>query len=176
MSSSARSIVLIGMMGAGKSSVGRCLERRTGLRRFDTDDTIAKQFGKSIPEIFAEVGEQKFRDAEAATLANLDPDHPLIIVTGGGIVLRDENIEHLKRLGLVIWLDADEDTLFERASRRGNRPLLQTADPRESLTTILAARRSLYERAADLRIDTTHRDHDEVADLILSEIERRTAV
>ena len=175
MSSSARSIVLIGMMGAGKSSVGRCLERRTGLKRFDTDDTIAKQFGKSIPEIFAEAGEEKFRNAEATTVANLNPTHPLIIVTGGGIVLRDENIQHLRRLGIVIWLDAEEETLFERASRRGNRPLLQTTDPRESLARILTQRRSLYERAADVRIDTTHRDHDEVADLILSEIENRTA-
>ena len=170
-----RSIVLIGMMGAGKSSIGRCLERRTGLRRFDTDESISRQFGKSIPEIFSESGEPQFRQAEAETLSKLSPTHPLIIVTGGGIVLREENIQHLKRLGIVIWLDADEKTLFERASRRGNRPLLKTADPRSSLANILTERRPLYARAADVRIDTTNRGHDEVADLILSEIESRTA-
>lgn len=170
----ARSIVLVGMMGAGKSSVGRCLERRTGLRRFDTDESVSRQFGKSIPEIFSESGEQEFRQAEADTLARLNPPHPLVIVTGGGIVLREENIQHLKRLGIVIWLDADEETLFERASRRGNRPLLQTADPRSSLARIVTERRPLYTRAADIRIDTTNRGHDEVADLILSEVESRT--
>jgi len=163
------------MMGAGKSSVGRYLERRTGLRRFDTDESISRQFGKSIPEIFSDSGEPQFRQAEAETLAKFNPPHPLIIVTGGGIVLREENIQHLKRLGIVIWLDADEKTLFERASRRGNRPLLKTADPQSSLAKILSERRSLYARAADVRIDTTNRGHDEVADLILSEVESRTA-
>ena len=172
---SLRSIVLIGMMGAGKSSVGRCLERRTGLRRFDTDDAIAAEFGKSIPEIFADSGEEAFRRVEAETVAKLKPTHPLIIVTGGGIVLRAENIQHLKRLGIVVWLDAEEETLFERASRRGNRPLLQTGDPRGSLAKIVSERRSLYEQTADIRIDTTNRGHDEVADLILTEIENRAA-
>src|SRR4029077_12247884 len=98
----ARSIVLIGMMGAGKSSVGRCLQRRTGLLRFDTDEIVASRFGTSISEFFAKHGEKQFRSAEADALASLAPPEPSIIVTGGGIVLRDENISHLKRLGVVV--------------------------------------------------------------------------
>jgi shikimate kinase len=163
------------MMGAGKSSVGRCLERRTGLRRFDTDEMVSARFGRSIAEIFSKFGETDFRRAETETLASLAPDRPAIIVTGGGIVLRQENIEHLKRLGLVVWLDASEETLFERASRKSGRPLLQTEDPRATLAKILAERAPLYRGASDIRIETTGRDHEEVADVILTEIENRRA-
>jgi shikimate kinase len=174
--SAARSIVLIGMMGAGKSSVGRCLQRRTGLLRFDIDEIVATRLGTSISEFFAKHGEEEFRSAEADALADLAPAEPSIIVTGGGIVLRDENISHLKRLGVVVWLEAEGATLLQRASRRSDRPLLQTDNPRETLEKILAERRPLYAKAADVRVDTTNRNHDEVADIILEEIENRTAV
>src|SRR5882762_511168 len=113
-----KSIVLIGMMGAGKSSVGRCLQRRIGLARFDVDEMLAAQFGIPIVDIFVMVGEEKFRDAETNVLRRLVPDRPSIIVTGGGIILRPENVDLLKKLGTIIWLKADEATLFERASRR----------------------------------------------------------
>ena len=169
-----RSIVLIGMMGAGKSSVGRCLERRTGLYRYDTDEMVSARFGMSIAEIFAKLGEEQFRRAETETLATLTPPHPAIVVTGGGIVLREENVRHLKRLGVVVWLDAQEDVLFERATRRGKRPLLATEDPRATLRKIAADRARLYEQASDLRVDTTGCGHEEVADLILAEIQMVT--
>jgi shikimate kinase len=168
-----RSIVLIGMMGAGKSSVGRCLERRTGLRRFDIDDIVSKRFGKSVAEIFSELGEEQFRSAETEALATLSPDEPAIIVTGGGIVLREANVQYLKRLGVVVWLEADEEILFERATRRRNRPLLNTSDPRATMAKIFSERFPLYSAAGDVRVDTTNRNHDEVADLILSEMENR---
>jgi shikimate kinase len=170
----AKSIVLIGMMGAGKSSVGRCLERLTGLRRYDMDEIVSKRFGKSVAEIFSEKGEEQFRAAESEALASLTPGHPAIIVTGGGIVLRDANILHLKRLGVVVWLDADEDILFERATRRATRPLLKTSDPRSTLAKIFSERAPLYAGASDIRIDTTKHGHNEVAELILSEIEARS--
>jgi shikimate kinase len=163
------------MMGAGKSSVGRYLERRTGLQRFDTDELISTSFGKSIPEIFIEVGEERFRENETEVLAAISPSPPAIIVTGGGMVLRPENVQHLKRLGIVVWLDADADTLFERATRRGNRPLLKTDDPRGTLSKIAIERAALYQHASDIRIDTTNRRHEEVAELILERIESRTA-
>src|SRR6266704_4687894 len=92
----AKSIVLIGMMGAGKTSVGRCLQRRTGLARLDTDEMVAAEFGMLIPQIFEEHGEEKFRNAETELLRKLSPDRPAIIVTGGGIVLRKENADLLK--------------------------------------------------------------------------------
>ena len=128
---SGKSIVLIGMMGAGKSSVGRCLDRRTGLALLDTDEIVASKFGMSIPEIFAEHGEKKFREAETEVLRRMQTEEQTIIVTGGGIVLRKENVEILKSQAVIVWLDGDEETLFARASRKQNRPLLQTKNPRK---------------------------------------------
>ena len=97
-----RSIVLIGMMGAGKSSVGRCLQQRTGLALFDTDKIVASQFGISVPEIFSKYGEDQFRDAESDALRELVVERQGIIVTGGGAVLRGENVDLLKELGTVV--------------------------------------------------------------------------
>ena len=102
MNRAAKSIVLIGMMGAGKSSVGRCLQRRIGLARFDTDEIVASKFGLSIPEIFSGHGEDRFREAETEALAGLAPAESAIIVTGGGIVLREENIELIKQLETAV--------------------------------------------------------------------------
>jgi shikimate kinase len=170
-----KSIVLIGMMGAGKSSVGRLLQRRTGLARFDTDEMVAAKFGSPVAEIFATQGETMFRDAESEALRSLTEEDSAIVVTGGGIVLRPENVDLAKQMGTVVWLEAKEETLFERASRRGTRPLLQTENPRMAFSTMLKARRPLYQSAADLRIDTTKLTHDEVADMILAEVEKRNA-
>src|SRR5207237_9881107 len=136
----AKSIVLIGMMGAGKSSAGRCLQRRTGLARIDIDETVATEVGMPIPQIFEQCGEEKFRDAETETLRKLAPDRPVIIVTGGGIVSRPENVDLLKKLGTIVWLTADEETLFERASRRNDRPLLQKENPRNIFAELFGKR------------------------------------
>ncbi|HEV3394264.1 MAG TPA: shikimate kinase [Chthoniobacterales bacterium] len=172
---SVKSIVLVGMMGAGKSSVGRCLQRRTGLARLDTDEIVAKEFGVSIREIFRTHGEQKFRDAETQALGELAPDRPTIIVTGGGIVLRPQNVDLLKRLGTIVWLNADEATLFERASRRNERPLLQNENPRTAFSELLRKRIPLYRSTAHFEIDTSRMTHDEVAEAILSRLEEFSA-
>ena len=158
------------MMGAGKSSVGRALQRRTGLACVDTDELIAAQFGMSVPEIFKTHGEDKFRDAETDVLRTLAPDRPTIVTTGGGVVIRRENVDFLKKLGTVFWLRADEGTLFERASRRNERPLLQNENPRAVFSELLRQREDLYAAAADFRIDTAQKSHDEVADAILSHL------
>ena len=158
------------MMGAGKSSVGRCLQRQTGLSGFDTDEMTASKLGLSIPEIFSKFGEEKFREIETQALRELDPAKAVIIVTGGGIVLRDENVDLLKRLGTVVWLDAHEETLFERASHRGNRPLLQTENPRATFTELLRTRTPLYAKVADIRIDASSLNQDDVAEMILNKI------
>jgi len=160
------------MMGAGKSSVGRLLQRRTGLARFDTDELVAAEFGIPVPEIFAKHGEERFRDAETDVLRKLFLPYPTIIVTGGGIVLRKENVALLKRLGTIVWLAADEATLFERASRRADRPLLQTGNPRAAFSDLLRKRRSLYAAAADFEVDTSRLSHDEIADEILDKIDK----
>ncbi|MBV9009358.1 MAG: shikimate kinase [Verrucomicrobia bacterium] len=158
-------IVLIGFMGAGKSAVGRELARRTGLPRRDTDEMMRRRFGLSIPQIFSQRGEAAFRDAETEALRRLSAN--AIIVTGGGIVLREENVRLLHALGRTIWLDADEQTLWERAARRPTRPLLKTANPRERFAELFHQRRALYASAADGRIDTTARSLSEVAHEIL---------
>jgi shikimate kinase len=167
-----RSIVLIGMMGAGKSSVGRCLHCRTGLALHDTDEIVAANFRMSIPEIFAKHGEKKFRETEAEALRRMRTEEPTIIITGGGIVLREENVEILKNQAVVVWLDGDEETLFARASRKQNRPLLQTKNPRKTFSQILTARRPLYANMADIRIDTSVLTDEEVAVAILVKLRR----
>jgi shikimate kinase len=167
-----KSIVLVGMMGAGKSCVGRCLQRRTKLALVDTDDIVASRFGISIPEIFSKYGEQGFREVETQVLREFAPPKQTIIATGGGIVLREKNIELLKQLGVVVWLDGDEETLFERASRAVNRPILKTANSRKAFSQILQARRSLYAKIAHIRIDTSMLTDEEVAMAVLSKLKR----
>jgi shikimate kinase len=160
------------MMGAGKSSVGRCLHRRTGLALHDTDEIVAANFRMSIPEIFAKHGEEKFRETETEALRRMRTEEPTIIITGGGIVLRRENIEILKSHAVVVWLDGDEEALFARASRKQNRPLLQTKNPRETFSQILTARRPLYANMADIRIDTSVLTDEEVAVAVLAKLRR----
>ncbi len=167
-----RSIVLIGMMGAGKSSVGDCLARRTKFALHDTDEIIASNIGMSIPEIFAKYGEDKFREVETRALRNLAKITQAIIVTGGGIVLHDENVDLLKRLGVVVWLDGNEETLFKRAAQSGNRPLLQGKNPRKAFARILQAREQHYAKVAHLRVDTSLLTEEEVAIAILSKLRR----
>ena len=158
------------MMGAGKSSVGRCLARRSRLARIDTDETVAAKFGISIAEIFSHYGEAKFREVETETLRNLVTKDAAIIVTGGGVVRHQENVDLLKQLGIIVWLDGDEVTLFERASRRGNRPLLQTENPRATFAELLRTRTPLYAKIADIRIDTSSLNQDDAAEMILNKI------
>lgn len=158
-------------MGAGKSSIGRCLQRRAGLARVDTDELVAAKFGMSIGEIFLKHGESRFREVETEVLRGLELHRPSIVVTGGGIVLKNENVDLLKAIGTIVWLDADDEVLFERATRKSDRPLLQVENPRASFAALLATRRPLYERTAEIRIDTSNLTHDEVADLILRRIE-----
>src|ERR1041384_8174400 len=167
-----KSIVLIGMMGAGKSCVGRCLQQRTQLALVDTDDIVASKFGVSIPEIFSKFGEQSFREAETQALREIAPAKQTIIVTGGGIVLREENINFLKRLGVIVWLSGDGKTLFERASRARTRPLLQGDNHREAFARMLQARLSLYAKVAHIRVDTSMLTDEEVAVAILSKLRK----
>jgi shikimate kinase len=159
------------MMGAGKSAVGRHLAQRTGLACVDTDELIASKFGLPIADIFSKHGEERFRDAETHALRNLSPAQPTIVVTGGGIVLRRENVDLLKGLGIIVWLTADEATLFERASRRPKRPLLETEDPKETFSELLRIREPLYASAADLRVDTSTLTQNEVTEAILRKMD-----
>lgn len=171
MTERGRAIVLIGFMGSGKSSAGRILERKMGWPRFDTDEMVSAQFSRPIPAIFAEFGEDTFRDAESAAVGQLSAATPAVVVTGGGIVLRASNVESLRRLGTLVHLEADEETLFRRVSRRATRPLLQTENPRATMAELLRVRLPLYREAADVAVDTSRLTHEEVAEAIVNKVE-----
>lgn len=141
-----------------------------GLALHDTDEIVTASFGMPILDIFSKLGESNFRQAETEALRHLPTTEQAIIVTGGGIVVRNENVELLRRLGVIVWLDTDEKTLFARASRKRDRPLLQTKHPREAFSQILAARRALYAKIADIRIDTSALTDEEVALAILTKL------
>jgi shikimate kinase len=149
------SVVLIGFMGTGKSTIGRRLADRAGLPFEDTDDLIVGRAGLPIPEIFRLHGETAFRDVEHEVLAGLDPTHPRILSTGGGIVLQERNRALLRRLGFVVWLTADEAEILRRVSRNRNRPLVQGDNPRETIRRLLAERAPLYRATADWSLETT---------------------
>jgi shikimate kinase len=165
-----KSIVLIGFMGTGKSSVGKILERQTDLGRVDTDEMISSKFRMPIQEIFSKYGEEKFREVETEALKSLARKQSAIIVTGGGIVTKAQNVDLLRELGTVVWLDGDYETLRARIDRLGDRPLLQTPDPPASLSELLEARNPLYRNAADVRVDISHKTSEEIAELILKSI------
>jgi len=168
--SSAKSIVLIGFMGTGKSSVGRILEKQTGFHRFDTDEMVSSKLNMSIQEIFSKHGEEKFRAAETEALRSLTGKESAIIVTGGGVVTKAKNIDLLKRLGTVVWLDANHATLRARMDQLKDRPLLQTANPVAALSELLHARNPLYRNTADIRVDISQKEPEEIAGLILKNI------
>ena len=157
-------------MGAGKSSVARRLAEITGRRAEDTDAMVRReQRGRPIADLFAREGETFFREREAAALATLrGRPAVLVVATGGGIVLREDNRRLLRELGCVVFLSADEATLFARVSRHDRRPLLRTADPRATLTALLRAREGLYRECAHFAVDTSDRTHAEVAAEVLA--------
>jgi shikimate kinase len=161
-----RSIVLIGFMGTGKSSIGRRLAEVTRRPRFDTDQMIATRLGMSITKIFARLGEEEFRKQESTVLQNLDAGQLSIIVTGGGVVLRPENVKRLRELGTIVCLTANLPTLLERLGRRSHRPLLRGENRRELVEALLREREPIYRGAADLVVDTSGLSHDQVAQSI----------
>lgn len=143
-------VYLVGMMGSGKTTVGQELARHLGYRFFDTDTLIERVAEKTVSEIFATEGEVNFRQLEHQVLCELAAYQHSVIATGGGIVIRTENWSYL-RCGLVVWLDAPVETLFDRLRGDSTRPLLDDRDPLAKLEAILAARRSKYEQA-DLHV------------------------
>ncbi len=161
------SLVLIGPMGSGKSSVARLLAGLTGHRSSDTDRLVVMQSGLKIPQIFERHGEAEFRRLEREALLSVKGWSRLVIATGGGIVELPENIAALREMGCVIWLTARPDSLWRRVSADANRPLLKTTDPRATLETLVARREPLYAATAHVRVDTSEISSKDVADLAL---------
>jgi shikimate kinase len=142
-----RPIALVGMMGVGKSSVGKRLAAMLGVPFVDADDEIELAAKLTIPEIFEAFGEAGFRDGERRVIARLIDGLPKVVATGGGAFCNDETRALLLKNAITVWLDSDIDTLFERVGRRNHRPLLQTGDPRETLCRIKAEREAIYAEA-----------------------------
>ncbi len=163
MPQSALNVVLIGFMGCGKTTLGRGLAAKLGFRFLDMDELIVQKTGKSIPEIFADSGEEGFRAVETGVLRELQGTRCAVISTGGGVVTMPENLPLLKKLGCVIFLNVPERVLFERVSRNHDRPLLRTANPRQTLHDLLEARLPLYVSVADLDLDIRGLTPDEAA-------------
>lgn len=142
-----RSIVLIGMMGAGKSSIGRRLAARLGIPFSDADAEIEEAAGMSVADIFEAHGESSFRSGEARVIARLLEHGPQVLATGGGAFINPQTRARIHEKGISVWLKAEIDVLSRRLRRRNDRPLLKTADPTLTLTSLLAARNPIYGEA-----------------------------
>lgn len=140
-------LVLVGMMGAGKTTVGRRIAARLGRRFLDSDEEIEKAAQMTIPEIFAQRGEPEFRAGETRVIARLLKETDIVLATGGGAFVNLDTRALVKSDAVSVWLKADLDVLFERVSRRSNRPLLKTADPKGTLEKLIGERYPIYAEA-----------------------------
>ncbi len=167
----ARSIVLVGMPGSGKSSIGRRLGQRLGLDFADADAEIERAANMTIPELFETKGEQAFRLGEQKVIARLLESGSQVIATGGGAFMSADTRARIRERGISIWLKADVETLFKRVKRKSNRPLLQTADPEATLRNMLAAREATYAEA-DFCITSCEVPHETVVEEIVSRLDK----
>lgn len=149
-----KTVVLVGMMGAGKSAVGKAMSEKLSVPFVDSDAEIERAAAQTIAEIFARDGEAFFRDREAQVIARLLDGQPCILSVGGGAYLRDETRARISELGVALWLRADLETLWGRVRRKDTRPLLRTPDPRQTLADLMATRDPVY-ALADLVLDST---------------------
>ncbi len=164
-----RPLVLVGMMGAGKTTVGRRLANRLGRQFIDSDEEIERAAQMTIPEIFEQRGEPEFRAGEMRVIARLLRESDIVLATGGGAFVNPETRALVKAEAISVWLKADLDVLFERVSRRSNRPLLKTADPRGTLEKLIADRYPVYEEA-DVTVMSRDVPQDNVAADVVSAV------
>jgi len=158
-----RLVVLVGMMGAGKSTIGRRLAARLGLSFLDADSEIEAAAGMSIPDIFEAHGEPHFRDGEARVIARLLESGPAVLATGGGSFMREETRRRVGDKAVSIWLKADADVIMRRVKRRADRPLLQTADPAATVGRLLDEREPVYQYA-DLTVASRDVPHEKIVE------------
>jgi shikimate kinase len=167
-----RSLVLVGMMGAGKSSVGKRVAQRLGLPFVDADQAIEEAANQTIPEIFAAHGEAYFRDGERRVIARLLREGPRVVATGGGAYINPETRAQIAEHGVSVWLKAEPEVLFERVKRRSNRPLLQNPDPEGTLRRLVEERYPVY-ALADLTVVSRDVPHDVVVGDLLDALDAR---
>jgi shikimate kinase len=167
-----RLIVLVGMMGAGKSTIGRRLASRLRLPFLDADSEIETAAGMTIPEIFELHGEPHFRDGEARVIARLLESGPAVLATGGGAFMREETRGRIGGKAVSIWLKADADIIMRRVKRRADRPLLQTADPAGTVSRLITEREPIYQHA-DITIASREIPHEKIVDECIEALHRR---
>ncbi|MCK1361290.1 shikimate kinase [Bradyrhizobium sp. 199] len=168
----ARSIVLVGMMGVGKSTIGRRMALRLKLPFVDADTEIETSAQMSIPEIFERHGELYFRDGEARVIARLLDGGPVVLATGGGAFMREETRARIAAKAVSIWLRADHDVIMRRVRRRADRPLLQTADPEGTVTRLLTEREPVYSHA-EITIASREVPHDRIVEECIEALRAR---
>ncbi len=169
-----RLIVLVGMMGAGKSTIGRRLAARLNVPFVDADTEIETAAGMTIPESFELHGEPHFRDGEARVIARLLDSGPAVLATGGGSFMREETRRRIAEKAVSIWLKADPEIIMRRVKRRADRPLLQTADPAATVDRLLREREPVYQHA-DITIASRDVPHDKIVEECLEALQTRFA-
>jgi len=162
-------VILTGLMGAGKTTVGKILANKLGKTFIDTDELIENKAELTINEIFQKFGEKYFRNLEEEIIANVSSKKGLVVSAGGGAVERDANIANLKKNGVLFYLSANPETLFDRIKNEKNRPLLRNDNPLETLKYLLKKREEFYLKA-DFVIDTNNKDYNDVAKEIIQKM------
>jgi shikimate kinase len=170
-----RSVVLVGMMGAGKSSIGRRVALRLGIPFVDADVEIEKAAGMTIPDIFAAHGEPDFRAGEARVIARLLESGPQVLATGGGAFMNSDTRALIAAKGISVWLKAEFEVLMRRIRRRHDRPLLKTDDPAATLKQLMVERNPTYAQA-DITVQSREIPHDKIVEEIVSALAHRLEV
>lgn len=160
-------IILIGFMGSGKSSVGHLLADKMGMRYLDCDELISNTEKMPISAIFARKGEEYFRKVESEVIKTLQDYDNFVVSTGGGMVLREENVKILKEIGRLVLLWAEPKVIFDRIHNHSHRPLLNVPDPMAAIEKILNERRPIYDTVADYKVDASNLTIDETAEKII---------
>lgn len=163
-------IFLVGFMGAGKSTVARELSGRLGRELVEMDGRIVQEQGMSINEIFAQYGEERFREIESQLILDLGSQEASVVSCGGGVVVRPENIDYMKKSGKVVYLSAAPETIYERVKHSTSRPILNGHMNVEYIAELMEQRRDKYHAAADICVATDNKDRAQICDEILEKL------
>ena len=163
-------IFLIGFMGAGKSMIARTLQRELGFPLVEMDERIVQEQGMSINDIFAQYGEAHFREIESQLVVDLGKQEPSIVSCGGGVVVRPENTQNMKKSGRIVLLKASPETIFERVKNSTDRPILNGHMNVEYIAELMEKRRALYEEAADITIQTDGKTREQICEEIIGKL------
>lgn len=171
-----RSIFLIGFMGAGKSTIARALQRELGFPLIEMDERIVKEQGMSINDIFAQYGEDHFRDIESQLIVDIGKEEPSIVSCGGGVVVRPQNTQNMKEIGRIVFLKSTPETIYERVKNSTDRPILNGHMNVEYIAELMEKRRALYEAAADITIQTDGKTREQICEEIIGKMRNTNEV